>query len=317
MVRDIEFDAVGTAPKAARWRKTSRWAMATFVVLFAMHLLDYLDRNILPSLRDQIRADIPMTNERWGLLATIFLVSYSVFSPAMGWLGDRYRRTWLLAAGVGIWALATLGSGLARDYGHLALARSILGIGEATYGVIAPTILIDLFRRENRSRLMSAFYLAMPLGAALGIVLGRSIANRSAGIRLLHRRGPGPARRVRHPVPARAGPGGERGGRPDRLKEHESAGARREDYLDMMVNSSYTYSVFGMSAYTFAIGGMLVWVPNYLFSTRGIDQEPAGRNLGLVTFAAALVGMTLGGWLADRLAQDPARGAVRGARAWR
>ena len=67
----------------------------------------------------------------------------------MGWLGDRYRRTWLLAGGVGVWSLATVGSGLARDYGHLALARSFLGIGEATYGVIAPTILLDLFAASS------------------------------------------------------------------------------------------------------------------------------------------------------------------------
>ena len=132
----------------------TRWvAWVTFGVLFAMNLLDYTDRNILTSLRDQIRADIPnVDNEKWGLLATIFLVSYSVFSPIMGWLGDRYKRTWLLAAGVGVWSLATVGSGLARDYGHLVLARSILGVGEATYGVIAPTLLMDLFSRETRAR---------------------------------------------------------------------------------------------------------------------------------------------------------------------
>jgi len=304
VVRDIEFDEVGAAPKQPGEWRTPRWAMATFVVLFAIHLLDYLDRNILTSIRDQIREDIPISNERWGLLATIFLISYSVFSPAMGWLGDRYRRTWLLAAGVGLWGLATIGSGLARDYGHLALARSILGIGEATYGVIAPTILIDLFGRENRSRLMSAFYLAMPLGAALGIALGPVIANRSGWHSAFFIVGaPGLLAAfviLFLPEPIR---GASEGVDAERLKEHESAGARREDYLDMMVNSSYTYSVFGMSAYTFAIGGLLVWVPNYLFSTRGIEQEAGGRNLGLVTFAAALVGMTLGGWLSDRLAR--------------
>ena len=70
-----------------------------------------------------------------------------------------------------------------------------------------------------------------------------------------------------------------------------------------MVNSSYTYAVFGMAAYTFAIGGLLIWIPNYLFSTRHFDQQEAGNILGLVTFASALVGMTSGGWLADKLAK--------------
>ena len=284
----------------------TRWvAWVTFGVLFAMNLLDYTDRNILTSLRDQIRADIPnVDNEKWGLLATIFLVSYSVFSPIMGWLGDRYKRTWLLAAGVGVWSLATVGSGLARDYGHLVLARSILGVGEATYGVIAPTILLDLFSRETRSKLMSAFYLAMPLGAALGISLGPLIAHRSSWHYAFFIVGapglvaafvvlflPDPIRGSSEEVDS------------DRLRQHETSGASRADYVDLMVNSSYTYSVFGMAAYTFAIGGLLIWIPNYLFSTRGFDQQEAGNILGLVTFASALVGMTSGGWLADKLAK--------------
>ena len=153
-------------------------------------------------------------------------MSYSVFSPVMGWLGDRYRRTWLLAGGIGVWSLATLGSGLARDYGHLALARSFLGIGEATYGVIAPTILIDLFRRDQRSRLMSAFYLAMPLGAALGIMLGPIIAKRYGWHNAFFLVGaPGLVAAflvLFLPEPVR---GASEGVDPERLKEHEKAGA--------------------------------------------------------------------------------------------
>ena len=303
MIREPEFAKVGE-PEAAPGA-VPRLAMMTFVVLFSIHLLDYLDRNILTSLQPQIRADIPgLTNERWGLLATIFLVSYSIFSPVTGWLGDRYRRTRLLAAGIGIWSLATLASGLARDYNHLALARSFLGIGEATYGVIAPTILIDLFRRERRSSVMSAFYLAMPLGAAMGIMLGPIIASKFGWHAAFFVVGvPGLVATLLVlflPEPVR---GASEGVDPERLKEHEKAGVRREDYVDLMVNSSYTYSVFGMSAYTFAIGGMLVWIPPYLFNTRGFDQQSASTTLAGVTFVAAVAGMLTGGWLADRLAK--------------
>ena len=406
-----EPESASRAEPGAAQAALPRLAMTTFVVLFAIHLLDYLDRNILTSLQPQIRADIPgLTNERWGLLATIFLVTYSIFSPVTGWLADRYRRTWLLAAGIGIWSLATIGSGLAHDYGHLALARSFLGIGEATYGVVAPTILIDLFRRDQRSRLMSAFYLAMPLGAAMGIMLGPKIANQYSGYELrlmpsvadasglpaegktlivvgsIHdslafRVFDGEGRKIADtdesklanqtppiddfrrqqivdfkkevaglwpPHPLTNGetsrviigatsivglsrfswhkaffivglpgllaafvvfflPEPVRGATEDidpaRLKEHEQAGATREDYVDLMVNSSYTYAVFGMSAYTFAIGGMLIWIPPYLYNTRAFEQEQASDYLAYVTFAAAVVGMMTGGWLADRLAK--------------
>ena len=287
-----------------------RLAKTTMVVLFAIHMLDYLDRNILVSLQPQIQASLPGLGgedgyTKWGLLATIFLVTYSLFSPVTGWLGDRYRRTWLLAGGIAVWSLATLGSGLARDYNHLALSRSFLGIGEATYGVIAPTLLIDLFRREHRSMVMSTFYLAMPLGAAMGIVLGPKIANHYGdwhyAFFVVGFPGLVAALAVLFlPEPVR---GATEGVDPERLKEHEKAGVTKADYVYLMVNSSYTYSVFGMSAYTFAIGGMLVWIPTYLFSTRGFDQERASQYLAGATFLAAVVGMMSGGWVADKLAK--------------
>ena len=229
----------------------------------------------------------------------------------MGWLGDRFRRTWLLGLGVGVWSLATIGSGLAQNYGHMALARSVLGIGEATYGVIAPTILLDLFARDRRARLMSTFYLAMPIGSALGISLGSIIASRwnwHMAFFLVGRRGL--SRRllaVALPEPVR---GASEGIDTERLEAHERAGASREDYLGLMVNASYIYSVLGMATYTFAIGGMLVWVPNYLFSTRGFDQARAGTILGVVTLAAAVLGM-LGRRLDRRpTGKDEARGDV-------
>jgi MFS transporter, Spinster family, sphingosine-1-phosphate transporter len=308
VVQDADLDKISGPPKAGL-DSAPRLAIATFVILFVIHLLDYLDRNILTSLQPQLRKSIeglngPDANTRWGQLATIFLLSFSLFSPVMGWLGDRYRRTWLLAAGVGVWSLATIGSGLAKDYTHLVIARSLLGIGEATYGVIATTMLFDLFRPDQRSRLMSAFYLAMPLGSAMGIILGPIIANRFGWHNAFFLVGaPGLAATLLVlflPEPIR---GASEGVNPERLKEQERAGATREDYIDLMVNSSYTYSVFGMSAYTFAIGGLLVWVPAYLFYTRGIEQEHATLLLGGVTLASAIVGMTTGGWLADRLAR--------------
>ncbi len=308
MVPDVDLDKIYEAPKA-RAELVPRLAMFTFVVLFVIHLLDYLDRNILTSLQPQIRESVKgmngdNANERWGALATVFLVSFSLFSPVMGWLGDRYRRMWLLAAGVAVWSLATVGSGLARDYYHLVLARSLLGIGEATYGVIATTILCDLFRADQRSRMMSAFYLAMPIGSAMGIVLGPIIAKNYGWHNAFFIVGaPGMLAALVVlflPDPIR---GASEGVDPKRLREQEEAGTTREDYIDLMVNSSYTYSVFGMSVYTFAIGGLLVWIPNYLFNTRMIDQEKATQYLGVVTLGASIIGMTTGGWLAGRLAK--------------
>ena len=180
----------------------------------------------------------------------------------------------------------------------------MLGIGEATNGVIAPTILLDLFARERRARLMSAYFLAIPIGSALGISLGSIIASKlSWHLAFFLVGAPGLAAALMTlalPEPVR---GASEMSDSEGTKGPEPAGARREDYLGLLVNSSYVYSVLGMAAYTFAIGGMLVWVPNYLFSTRGFEQARAGTILGVVTLGAAVLGMSAGGWVADRLAR--------------
>ena len=152
---------------------------------------------------------------------------------------------------------------------------------------------------------MSAYYLAMPIGSALGISLGSVIASKlSWHLAFFLVGAPGLAAALLAltlPEPVR---GASEGVDTERLEAYERAGARREDYLGLMVNASYIYSVLGMATYTFAIGGMLVWMPNYLFSTRGFDQARAGTILGVVTLGAAVLGMSAGGWIADRLAKS-------------
>src|SRR3954453_19132107 len=230
-------DAIGSGshPLAA---PAPRWALATFLVLFVMNLLDYIDRWVLAAVLPQIQSDLNLNNAQAGWLATLFLISYSLISPFMGYAGDRTRRTWLLGLGVGVWSLATGGTGLARTYGHLQWARAFLGIGEATYGVIAPTILMDLFARETRARVLSAFYLAMPIGGALGMALGAWIARHHgwhAAFFVVGAPGLLAAFGARWPPePVR---GASEGADAQRLRAHEQAGASREDYLELLVNS--------------------------------------------------------------------------------
>jgi MFS family permease len=300
-------NAIGTNPTAATV-SVPQWALITFVVLFGMSLLDYIDRWVLASVLPQIQSDLHLDNMHAGWLATLFLVSYSVVSPFMGYAGDRLRRMRLLALGVGIWSLATVGTGLARTYGHVLWARAVLGVGEATYGVIAPAVLMDLFARETRGRVLSLFYLSMPIGGALGMLLGAVISKHygwHAAFFIVGMPGLIASLAVLWlPEPVR---GASEDVDPDRLLEHQRAGASRDDYLELLVNSSYNYAVFGMTFYTFAIGGLAFWLPTFLEVAKGIEKVKANSLLGVTTLFAAVIGMSLGGWLADHMARTNPR----------
>jgi MFS family permease len=282
-----------------------RWAAWTFAILFAMNMLDYIDRWALSAVIPQIQAEFAIKDSPAGMLNMYFLISYSLISPLMGWYGDRVRRTWLLAGGVGLWSLATVGTGLVRNYQELCLARSLLGIGEATYGVLAPTILMDLYPREKRSRVLSGFYLAMPVGYALGVILGGRIAAATGNWRTAFFivGAPGLLAAISALFLSEPIRGTSEGVDPERLRAHEQAGASREDYVDLMVNSSYTYVVFGLASYTFAFGGLAFWLPSYLERVKGWPKTKTVDLLGVTGLFAAIVGMWGGGWLADRLSK--------------
>lgn len=289
-----------------------QFAWRMFSVLFAMNLIDYVDRYVLNAVLPEIQQSFKMNDTQAGLLATYFLISYSAFSPFMGWAGDRYRRTYLLAFGVGIWSLATVGTALADTAGHVALARAFLGIGEATYGVLAPTLLADVFTRSSRSRVMSFFSLAIPLGGAIGMAFGGYVAKHGGewlpgyeGWRMafLISGTPGLIAAVCAlflPEPIR---GASEGVDSAKLKAAASAGANKLDYRDLMVNSSYTYAVFGMAMSTFAVGAIGLWMATFLTDVKGFEKVQATTSIGLITAGASLFGMTISGWLADKLGQ--------------
>jgi MFS family permease len=310
-------------------------ASGALAALFAMNLLNYIDRYILAAVLDPIQHTLGMEGEdaAAGLLATAFLLSYALFSPIMGWLGDRMTRKYLLAAGVGVWSLATFGSGLATTYSHLLLARSVMGIGEATYAVIAPTMIADLFPRDRRSRALAIFYVAIPVGSALGYVVGGLVAYWWGWREAFYVVGlPGlvvafAALAIREP---------KRGATEDvdeaARRRADSAPVPRRAYLTLARNRSYVYNTLAAAMFTFAFGGLQYWTPKFLTAKwteaavevraaagapaapeevveiRRVAARDANLGLGAAVVLSGLVGTVVGGTLGDRLA-----GRVRGA----
>lgn len=279
-------------------------ATATLALLFCMNLLDYIDRNVLAAVLPRIQEEMHLSSARAGALGPAFLIAYTVFAPIMGWAGDRYTRIRLLVLGVGLWSLATVGSGFAGTYGHLVLARSLLGIGEATYGTLAPTILADLYPRSKRGRVLSFFYLAIPVGSALGYVLG-GLIEPSYGWRAAFWMVGGPGIIValsglllREPTR----------GAMDGMDEvdglafaHAPAHIALRDYGSLIYNRSYVHNTLGMALMTFALGGLALWMPTYFHRVKGLTLQEANVWIGPLTVCAGLLGTLTGGWLADWL----------------
>src|SRR6185312_10401015 len=154
-------------------RVSRRIALGGLAVLTLINLFNYLDRYVVSALVPSLgRAHMGLTDFRLGTLMAGFLVVYMLAAPFFGVLGDRRSRTKSIAAGVLVWSFATALSGLARSYLQLLAARAVVGIGEAAYGTIAPAVLADYFEPSARGRVFAVFGMAIPVGAALGYVVG-------------------------------------------------------------------------------------------------------------------------------------------------
>ena len=145
------------------------------LVLTLINMFNYIDRWVVPPLFESLKRDPVLghpSDARLGSLMTAFVIIYMLASPFFGALGDRMRRTRLIAFGVALWSLATATAGLASSFVMLFAARATVGIGEAAYGTIAPTVLADYYAPDRRGRIMAIFACAIPIGSALGFVLG-------------------------------------------------------------------------------------------------------------------------------------------------
>jgi predicted MFS family arabinose efflux permease len=289
----------GSTREKSFWLSAAFW---TLIALFGMNLLNYIDRFILAAVLEMLGKDVPMNETQEGTVGSIFYVSYAVFSPVVGWLGDRVRRKYLLAAGVGVWSLATAGTGLCVSFGQLLLARSVLGVGEATYAILAPTLIADLFPREQRNRALTFFYLAVPFGAAFGYPLGAFIGTAAGWRTAFFVVGlPGLLVALSATLLKEPPRGGTEGVDEEHRQQHEALPFSWDIYRRLLRTPSYLYNCLGMAMFTFAMGGLQFFAPKFFSTVRHIDPQNVGLYLGAVIVVSGLVGTSLGGWLGDRL----------------
>ena len=279
-------------------------ARIALLLLVGINLFNYIDRQILAAVEPDIRATFfaatdPNAMAKTGWLGTAFLFTYMLAAPALGWLADRYSRWIIIGGAVILWSLASGASGLATSFGVLFLTRIFVGIGEGGYGPAAPTVLADLFPLENRGRVMAVFCAAIPVGSALGYVLGGLIETHLFFV--------APAERWRWAFYLLTIPGLVLGlvcfyQRDPRAREGIRPPPQRatlQDYLTLARTPSFVCNCVAQTAMTFAVGGLGFWVAAYLQS-RG-QPTSAKQFFGVIIVVAGLVSTLLGGWVGDRL----------------
>jgi MFS family permease len=237
-----------------------------------INLFNYIDRQVLSAVLPLLEVDAtlfdptdPLLEFKLGLLTSAFLVSYTLLSPVFGWFGDRSRRWLVVGVGVTIWSLASGASGLATSYAMLLLTRCLVGIGEAAYGPVAPAMLSDMYPAKVRGQIMAYFYLAIPVGSALGFVIGGQIAEhfdwRTAFLVTLLGLIPAAICFTMREPP-----------RPDSNATSQPQGTPppvAPGYLtvlrELRTVRSFVLCCAGMTCTTFMLGGVAAWTPRYIF----------------------------------------------------
>jgi MFS family permease len=273
---------------------TKLYPRTALAILTALNLLNYIDRSVLFAVQDLVKAEFHRSDAAFGLLTSIFFIFYMCAAPFMGPLSMRFSRKRVIVVGALVWSLATLLTAVTKSFDGLLIRHTLVGIGEASFVILSPTFIADMFPVERRGRVMGVFYLALPVGTALGYLLGGVM---------------GPKYGWRAPFYVGAAPGillalllllvpepplGQ-------FDAPESKAPERGTLRALIHNPAFLTATLGMAMMTFALGGLQVWMPTFLHRAHGYSLLDANLIFGLSTITNGLVASLAGGWISDRL----------------
>ncbi|XP_029691859.1 protein spinster homolog 1 isoform X1 [Takifugu rubripes] len=250
-------------------------ALLTVFILCYINLLNYMDRFTVAGVLPDIEHYFGINDEKSGLLQTVFICSYMFLAPVFGYLGDRYNRKFIMSAGIAFWSVVTLASSYTpgAHFWLLLLTRGLVGVGEASYSTIAPTVIADLYVKETRTNMLSLFYFAIPVGSGLGYIVGSQVGSLAGDWHWALRVTPGLGLVavlllllvVQEP----------RRGAVERPHRQVRRTGWLTDLSALSRNHSFLLSTFGFTAVAFVTGSLALWAPTFLFRAAVFTGERA------------------------------------------
>ncbi|XP_068193671.1 protein spinster homolog 1 isoform X2 [Antennarius striatus] len=288
-------------------------ATLTVAILCYINLLNYMDRFTVAGVLPGIEHYFGIEDGESGLLQTVFICSYMFLAPVFGYLGDRYNRKYIMSGGILFWSVVTLGSSYTPQ-GHfwlLLLTRGLVGVGEASYSTIAPTIIADLYVKEKRTNMLSIFYFAIPVGSGLGYIVGSQVGGVAQDWHWALRVTPGFGlvavvlllSVVQEP---------KRGGVEARPEHQLHRTSWLMDLQALSRNYSFVLSTFGFTAVAFVTGSLALWAPTFLFRAavfadvkdpceKGNCASSESLIFGIITCITGVLGVASGVMISRKL----------------
>jgi MFS transporter, Spinster family, sphingosine-1-phosphate transporter len=274
-------------------------ATTALVLLTALNFVNYIDRYILPGVQEQVKHEFHLSDEHIGTLTFWFMIAYMFTSPITGWLGDRFPRKPMIVIAALFWAAINFLTATVHSYESLNIRHAALGVGEASFGIFAPSLLADYYAPDQRNRVLTIFNVAIPVGAALGYLVGGTVGEHY-GWRMSFIVSAIPAALLAILIalfmkePARGASGDSA------ASEHGKAKLEKGTILSLIKNPAYLCSILGYAAVTFSLGGISWWMPSFLQRIDGRSQSSAAYIMGAITVVAGLGGTITGGTIAQR-----------------
>ena len=269
------------------------------LILFLINLFNYIDRQVLFAVFPLLAKDLNLNDAQLGLLGSVFMIVYTLTAPVIAYFADKSpRQIWVSVCAV-LWSGATALTGLAKNFFHIAMARSFIGIGEAGFTSVSPSLAAEGFDKTVRARILAILGLALPLGSALGYLLGGLIGQHYGWRMAFYILAiPGFLLAVWAFVYIK-----------DKRKttQEEKNQIKISNYLQFFKSKSFVYVCLAEAMATFTLGGLAAWMPTYFHRYYGFSVAEAGTKFGLMIIIAGLIGTLGGGMLADFLIKKTKR----------